>query len=243
MTDPAPVRFVRTPRQQREVGAVWIQLAVALLLGLSFFMSVMFVLSVGYRVSNSGKIFPGVSVAGVDLSGLTRDEAAVKLQSTLTFPESGRILFRDGSTLVVETPAKLGMSLDPLASAQLAYKFGRLGGFFENLNDQLNAAQVGVVLPPVALFDQRVAYAYLQSFAGQVNRPVVEAGLAVNGLEVTPTPSQVGRTLNVEATLVYLQAQMQAFRDGEVPLVIQEQAPHLAEASRRRRPATCSRRR
>jgi vancomycin resistance protein YoaR len=231
MTDPAPVRFVRTPRQQREVGAVWIQLAVALLLGLAFFMSVLFVLSVGYRVANTEKIFPGVSVAGVDLSGLTRDEAAVKIQSALTFPESGRILFRDGSTLVVETPATLGMSLDPLASAQLAYKFGRLGGFFENLNDQLNAAQVGVVLPPVVLFDQRVAYAYLQNFAGQVNRPVVEAGLAVNGLEVNSTPGQVGRTLNVDATLVYLQAQMQVFRDGEVPLVIQEQAPHVMEAS------------
>lgn len=231
MTTPTPVRFVRTPRQQREVGAVWIQLSVGLLMGLSFFMAVLFVLSVGYRVAHAGKIYPGVSVAGIDVSGLTRDEAAVQLQVALTFPTSGRILFRDGQTLAVETPATLGMSLDPLGSAQLAYKFGRQGSFFENLNDQLNAAQVGVVLPPVLLFDQRVAYTYLQNFATRVNRPVVEAGLAVNGLDVTSTPGQVGRSLNVEATLVYLQAQMQVFRDGEVPLVITEQVPEVMDAS------------
>jgi vancomycin resistance protein YoaR len=231
MTDTTPVRFVRTPRRRREDGAVWIQMAVALLSGVSFFMAVVFVISLGYRVVYTGRIFPGVSVAGVDVSGLKREEAATKIQAALTFPFTGRIVFRDGANVAMETPAKLGMFLDPVASAQEAFDFGRQAGLLQNLNDQLNAAQVGVALPPVILFDQRMAYAYLQNFALQVNRPVVEASLVINGLDVSSKTGQTGRALNIEATLVYLHAQMQSFRDGEVPLVVQEQAPQVMDAS------------
>lgn len=194
-------------------------------------MLVVFILSLGYRVIYSGRIFPGVNVAGVDVSGMKRADAAITLKAALTFPSSGRIVFRDGQAVKIETPAQLGMTFDPAASAQLAFDFGRKGGWFENLNNQLNAAQVGVVLPPVILFDQRIAYLYLQSLAQQVDKPVVEASLVINGVDVSSQPGQVGRQLNLEATLVGLHAQMRAFRDGEVPLVIQDQQPQVMDAS------------
>src|SRR5512140_1662498 len=102
MTTTAPVQFVRPRRNRRETGAVWIQMAVALLAGVSFFLLVMLILSMGYRLVYLGRIFPGVSVAGVDVSGMKPDEAAVKIQAALTFPYSGRIVFRDGQNVVVE---------------------------------------------------------------------------------------------------------------------------------------------
>jgi vancomycin resistance protein YoaR len=206
-------------------------MAVALLAGASFFLLVTFILSMGYRLVYIGRIFPGVSVAGIDVSGLKRDDAALKIQAALTFPYTGRLVFRDGQNVAVETPARLGMVLDPAATAQLAYDFGRKGGVFQTINDQLNAAQVGIALPPVIIFDQRIAYSYLQNLALQTNKPVVEASLVINGLEVASRPGQIGRSLNTEATLVYLHAQMQSFRDGEIPLVIQEQPPQVMDAS------------
>ena len=231
MTATAPVQFVRSPRKRRETGAVWIQMAVALLAGMSFFLLVVLILSMGYRLVYFGRIFPGVSVAGVDVSGMNRDNAALKIQAALNFPYTGRIVFRDGQNVQVQTPAQLGMVLDPAATAQLAYDFGRKGGLFQTINDQLNAAQVGVALSPVVIFDQRIAYSFLQNFALKVNKPVIEASLVVNGLDVSSQPGQVGRILNTEATLVYVHAQMQSFRDGEIPLVIQEQAPQVMDAS------------
>jgi vancomycin resistance protein YoaR len=44
-------------------------------------------------------------------------------------------------------------------------------------------------------------------------------------------PGQLGRLLNLDATLIYLGAELQSFRDGEVPLVIQEAAPKLLDVS------------
>ena len=130
MTSTKPIRFVRPPRQRRETGAIWIQMPVALLAGASFFFLVIAFISLSYRLAYSGRIFPGVSVAGVNLSGLNLKDAAIKIQATLTFPESGSIVFRNDQNVWVASPANLGMQLDAISSAQLAFNFGRAGGLF-----------------------------------------------------------------------------------------------------------------
>ena len=46
-----------------------------------------------------------------------------------------------------------------------------------------------------------------------------------------PQPGQVGRELKMDATLIYLGAQLQTFCDGEVPLVVQEIQPQILDVS------------
>jgi len=77
----------------------------------------------------------------------------------------------------VATPAELGMVFDPTASAKTAYGLGRSGGLFGALAGQIKAGGFGVQIPPVIIFDQRVAFQYLGQIASQINQPVVEAGL------------------------------------------------------------------
>jgi len=230
-TAAAPIRFVRQRRDRRSFEAVILQFLLALMGGLSFFFITMFLITIGYRITYSGRIFPGMSVAGVDVSGMKPLEAAVKLQTALTYPVSGRIVLRDGENVWVESPARLGMVFDSAASAQAAFEKGRKGNLFSMLAAQWNASQIGIDIPPVVVLDQRLAHSYLQNLAMQIDQPVLEASLAVDGLNVFTTPGQVGRRLNVDATLVYLTVQMQSFRDGEVPLVIVEQAPEVLDAT------------
>ena len=185
----------------------------------------------GYQLVYAGKIFPGVSVAGVDLSGLSPNDAALKLSQTLSYANTGKILFRDGEKVWVASPQELGMVFDPSASALAAYHYGRKGGLFSALAGQITSRGVGKDVSPVVIFDQRVAYHYLQNIGVQVNQSVVEANLRVEGTNVISQSGQLGRALNLDATLIYLGAQLQSFRDGEVPLVIQETAPKLLDVS------------
>jgi vancomycin resistance protein YoaR len=187
--------------------------------------------TLGYQLLYAGRIFPGVSVAGVELSGLSPNDAALKLSQTLSFPVTGKILFRAADKVWVASPAELGMVFDPSASALAAYEFGRSGGLFGALAGQVSAGGLGVDVSPVLIFDQRVAYTYLQNIASIINQPVVEANLHLEGANVSAQPGQVGRLLNLDATLIYLGSQLQSFRDGEVPLVIQEAAPKLLDVS------------
>lgn len=207
------------------------QLLAVLSGGFVLFIGIVLVWTVGYQLAYAGRIFPGVTVAGVDLSGLSPSEAAVKLSQTLSYPNTGKVLFRDGERVWVASPAELGMVFDPTASANAAYEHGRQGGLFASLSGQISARGLGMDIPPVVLFDQRVAYAYLQNIASQIDQPVAEAILRVDGTNVIAEPGRVGRALNLDATLIYLGSQLQSFRDGEVSLVIQETSPLLLDVT------------
>jgi len=102
---------------------------------------------------------------------------------------------------------------------------------FAALDGQLRALEFGEDVAPVIVFDQRVANQYLQTLAQKINQPAVEASLHLEGTNVTAKAGQIGRVLNVEATLTYLAARLQTFTDGEVPLVIQETQPSLVDVS------------
>ncbi|HET9587617.1 MAG TPA: VanW family protein [Anaerolineales bacterium] len=207
------------------------QIVAAFVSGVILFLVLVIGWTLGYQLLYAGRIFPGVSVAGVDLSGLTPSDAAVKLNQALSYPTSGKILFRDGERAWMASPAQLGMVFDPSSSAMTAYRLGRSGGLFGALSGQIRAGSRGVNVPPVIVFDQRVAFQYLSQIAAQINQPLVEASFKLEGTNVVAQSGQVGRELKMEATLIYLEAQLQTFSDGEVELVIQEIQPQILDMS------------
>ncbi len=210
---------------------VFPQIIAALVSGVTLFFVAIIVWTLGYQLIYAGRIFPGVSVAGIDLSGMTPSDAAVELNQKLSYPINGKVLFRDEEKAWVATPAELGMVFDPSSSAVTAYSLGRSGGLFGALAGQIRAGGAGANIPPVIIFDQRVAYQYLSQISSQIDQPMMEAGLSLEGTNVVATPGQVGRELKIDATLIYLGAQLQTFSDGEVPLVVQEIQPQILDVS------------
>ncbi|NJC95411.1 MAG: hypothetical protein FIB03_03570, partial [Anaerolineae bacterium] len=168
------------------------QIIAALVSGVTLFFIAIIAWVLGYQLIYAGRIFPGVSVAGVNLSGLTPSDAAVKLNETLSYPITGKILFRDGDNAWVASPAELGMVFDPTSSAVAAYEVGRSGGLFGALSGQVRASGAGMAVPPVIVFDQRVAYQFLNQIASLIAQPVQEAGLSLEGTSVVAYPGQVG---------------------------------------------------
>jgi vancomycin resistance protein YoaR len=224
--------FVSVPRPQRPPRSpVPGQILASVTGGLTLFFLVIGLVTSVYQVLFSGRIFPGITMAGVDLSSMTPDQATNALQQRLTYPASGQVVFRDGDRVWATTPAELGMSFDAGMNVQQAYDIGRQGGWLTNLASQLNAWQGGLDLLPVIVFDERTARNYLQNIATQIDLPIRETDLHLNGTEVVYSQGQTGRVLNIDATLANLLTQLSAFRDGEVPLMIEEQTPVVLEAS------------
>jgi vancomycin resistance protein YoaR len=183
-----------------------------------------------YDYNHAGKVYPGVSVAGVDLSGLTPPEAAARLAQILTYPDQGKIAFKDGERVWIARPSDLGLFLDPQASALAAYSLGRRGDPISRAAHQFRAWYVGEELAPLLVYDQRMARQYLEGVAKEVNRPTIEAALNINGVQVEATPGQVGRELNISATLAPLEEQLRSFKDGLVPVVMTETPPAILDA-------------
>jgi hypothetical protein len=207
------------------------QLVVAAAVGVLLYLGAVLIWVVGYQLLYAGRIFPGVSVAGVDASGLDPEAAALKLSQTLSYPINGTVILRDGERAWSASPAQLGMVFDASSSAEAAYRLGRTGGLLSALQAQIRGVGFGYDLAPVIIFDQRVAFQYLQGLAAQIDQPVVEAGIQIDGTSVSTRASQAGRALNIDATLIYVSAQLQSFRDGEIPMIIQGLEPAVLDVS------------
>jgi len=215
----------------RKPTPILAQLAAAAAAGLMLYVGAVLAWVIGYQLLYAGRIFPGVSIAGVDVSGLRPDAAALKLSQTLSYPIMGKVVFRDGEKAWTASPAQLGMVFDASSSAQAAYRIGRAGGLFESLDGQIRGRGFGYDVAPVIIFDQRVAYQYLQGLAAQIDQPVIEAGLQISGSNVSVRAGQAGRAINIDATLIYVGAQLQSFRDGEIPMIINGFAPGIMDVS------------
>jgi len=158
-----------------------------------------------YGQHYAGRIYPGVSVYGVDLGGLTVDEAAAALQAALPAPSSLPLTLRDGDRVWSRSWADLGIRFAPQATARLAYQAGREGTAQQQYAAQLRAILAGWPLSPVVLLpDAAQAAAALESLVVEIELPPVNAALLIQPTGVTPLPAQAGRELDVEATVAAL---------------------------------------
>ncbi|HNT24211.1 MAG TPA: VanW family protein [Anaerolineales bacterium] len=224
-TQPTPTGYVYN--RPSSLG----QALAALVLGLALFLFLVLLVPVVYGMSYAGRIFQGVSVNGVDVSGLTTQEAADHLSQSISYPFTGRVVFQDGAKIWVASPNDLGMFLDAQTSALAAYNVGRAGGALQRLGDRVRTWTSGVDLAPVFIFDERAAEIYLKGIAAEVDRSIIEASLGVSGVDVVVRSGQIGRTMDVPAALDALSLQLPTMTDGIIPLVVVETAPIILDVS------------
>jgi len=225
-TPPGQPGYTRQPRTNPLVQAF-----LAFSGGLVLFFLLILASVMVYDTRNAGKIYPGVSTAGLDLSGLSQAQAAALLAQHVDYPDRGQIVFKDGNNLWKATPRELGLYIDNETTAKAAYQVGRIGGPITRLADQLQTWYSKANIPPLMMFDQRVAYNYLTALASKVNRPIIEASVGVNGVDVVVNSGQVGRSMDVEAALQSLNEQLPKLTDAIIPLVVHETPPVILDAS------------
>lgn len=199
--------------------------------GILIFFTLLLAIGVGFNLKYSGKIYPGVSAGGVDLSGRTPVEAASILAQQLDYPARGKILFKDGESIWLASPEQLGFHLDAQETARAAYQIGRQGNILARLFNQFNAWYSGATIPPRYILDESAAQSFLAGLAAQIDLAKIEPSLSINGTEVVVKPGQAGRHLDIPATLEELKARLRTLRDAEIPLPISEDPPVILNAN------------
>lgn len=221
------------PVRQRSLLAVW---AVRLTLLGATGMIMLFLLAAMYlafhQLQFNNLIFPGVSAYGADLGGLTREQAVAALSQRFTYGASAVFTFRDGERVWQQTAADLGVGFDPAKTVEAAYEIGRSsGGIVANLMTQGEAWMNGRAIQPVIVFDESRAEAFLRQISAEIDRPMLDATISVQGTAITTTPSQIGRAVDVRATLGLLRQVILNLTTGaEIPLIVQETQPTIVSA-------------
>jgi vancomycin resistance protein YoaR len=87
----------------------------------------------------------------------------------------------------------------------------------------------GINIDPSVVYDQREAHAVLQEIARQIDQPVIEAAIILEGTQVQVSAGQVGRRINIPATLKKLEPYLLTQISGTIPLVIEETTPVIMD--------------
>ena len=203
----------------------------ALSLGIGVILVLILIFSLGTSLFYINRIFPGVSMNGISLSGMTVEQATQVIGSSYSFPQTGHILIKDGDSSWVVSPAQMGVYLDPEASARNALSVGREGSLFTRTADLFSSFLFGYSSSPTFIFNQRTALLYLLDLSKQIDQPVKEASLSIQNAEVVVVQGQPGRLLDIAASLSAISNQIQKMQDGTVNLVVTEAQPKVLDVS------------
>jgi len=191
-----------------------------------------------YEFWYDGRVYEGVRVAGIPLGGLSFDQAIEVIRDGLTPYPGAPVIVRYGDRTWSLPSADLGIAVDARVTAGQAFNIGRHGslGFerslavmWQGLRDDLMAQWLalseGITVTPTLHFDEnRLAFS-LKRIAQEVDLPPREGSLSVSGLEVTGTPGQAGRLVNLDQTRAAVVPLLQAGQGGVVDLAVEERLP------------------
>ncbi|MGD8813428.1 MAG: VanW family protein [Anaerolineales bacterium] len=186
---------------------------------------------VGSRYAYENMALPGVGTAGMNLAGWNAEQIEAGLWFTYDYPQAGRIVFRDGDRYWEARPTDLGLAVDVPFMTQQLLAVGRSGTASQMIRAQIEAWFRGIQIPPRLIFDERIADFQLHALADLIDQPMQEASLTLNGVEVEFHNGQIGRELDIEATLDALVPFLSNLQDASIDLVIHETHPIVLDAS------------
>lgn len=179
------------PRPSQGGSALVLWLGVWLLLGAACFMAA----NAAWQLWFVGRIFPGVSVSHVPLSGLTRREAGLALQASgLSAPTQPVLASRGDRHWVLDGQvAATAQDLEALVDA--AYRQGRDGALARNVWNRWRLLWQGVNLMPDAVFAAPAVDRFVQRVAADMATPP-RAAVAIGAAQ---WPARPGTVVDTEA--------------------------------------------
>ncbi len=155
--------------------------------------------------ANRTTIFPGTSIAGIPVGGLTEEAAAAKVKESLTQRYAGKEMVLNFSDLDFEKTLsleQLGTSVDIQAAAHNAYLRGRetgpLGAGLSLLSSIVFHENIE---PTFSLEDDTYLRTFLSDVAAQIDNPVVEHHYEIKEDQLVFTIGHAGYALDQDAIL------------------------------------------
>jgi vancomycin resistance protein YoaR len=151
-------------------------------------------------LGNSDKILEGVKIGGLDVGGLTEEEAEQKVESYITKLENRQVTIKIEDNEVVASASELGFSSDAEDSVQKAYQLGKDGSFFSKFQivSEIDAGEKNFELTNAV--DEVILTAYIEEKCTPYNVKMKNSKLKLVNGKFKATKSRDGRTVLVEET-------------------------------------------
>ena len=172
-----------------------------------------------YGARYSDRVYPGTTIAGIDVGGMTRDEVATAVQARfLDFSETPLTLTAGEQSFDV-TVVDLGITLDEQATVDKVMSSGRSGSLWERSIDWTKGMLHGNDLQPILAVDDSTFRGALEIVAPNVIFAASDARVDVSSSGEAELVEDIpGLSLNVSATRDSVVEQVASLETAPVPL-------------------------
>ena len=185
-----------------------------------------------YEHAHADRILPGVTVHGVDVGGLTEDEAVVAVQTAVDEELSHTLTVTVGDQHWRTTPAALGRSAAVAAAVHRAMSAGGSLGTLERAWHRIRGESVGVDVPLAFRMHGDGIDRFARQIAHAANVPARDAaiGITPDHTDVTFIHSRPGATLDLAGAASSIRLALDQHK-GALRLHTRAVKPKVTEAS------------
>lgn len=165
--------------------------------------------------ASTGEQLPaGARVAGVDVGGLTREQALERARSRVAALTARPAHVQLGQRRYTLSARRAGVRVDAVRAVERAYAAGREGSFVARGWRKLTGGKVSSDVPVPVTADRAAIRAFVVGIEREQARPPVDAALDMTLTRVKATPARAGRRLAAREAIIHRLARRLTSRSG-----------------------------
>ena len=152
----------------------------------------------------STKIAKGVYIKGIDVSGLTKEDATKKISSYVSssIPEEIKLKHIDFETSL--STSQLSIYFNTEEAVNMAYNIGKNGNIFQKNTEILNTLFSKVNIDPGFSIDEEQLKKDLQDISTKLPDKVIESSCYIDDNRLIITKGQAGKSIKVKDSANYI---------------------------------------
>lgn len=177
--------------------------------------------------NSSDDIYPGISVNGVDVGGMSLEEATAEITEKIVNPVANRnITFKCGENEKTVSAIELTPDgIDAAVIAKQAYDGGRSDGWFANTFAFVGALMGNTDIKAEIDLDNELLKAVVDEISASYAEDVRETGYSIEGNTLTIIRGKGGRLVDMGKAIEKTRAALADVKISEVVLEVEEAQP------------------
>lgn len=222
--------YPTTGRSRRRRRSSW-SLMLATLAVVACILAAPYVLAFALPLINGERVPQGVSIQGVDVAGLNRQQLIATLETQYEAFRITPLTLKYEDRSWMPSFYDMGADFDIEATADLALGAGTQGSPIERLQTWWQLWRGGQDIAPVLRFDTARMQAFVLRVAGDLERPPRDAALSLEAGKVLPTSAQIGRQLLVDNTVQDIMQGLATLQPQVLTLRTRNLDPRISDAA------------
>ena len=185
-----------------------------------------FIIFTIYNMNNQN-IVKGVSILGIDISGLSKEDATEKINNTIleNIPSEIKLKHNDYETSIDTN--SLEISIDVPSAVNSAYNIGRSGNILQDDWTILTTMFSNVNIEPVFNINEEQLKTALNDISTKLPDAVIQSSYYIEDSNLILTKGKTGNVVNVEEMSNYIINEIKSLslKDKTLEIITQEENP------------------